>query len=42
MGYLRRKTANREWKQLRRKMFVAVIKAKRRRSDECFDIRHGD
>jgi hypothetical protein len=30
MGYLLRKTANREWKQARRKKFIAVNKMKKK------------
>jgi hypothetical protein len=43
-GYLLRKAANREWKQPRRKKFVAVNKVEKRswRSEDHFDIRHGD
>lgn len=43
MGYLLRRAANREWSQPKRKKCVAVNKAKRGwRSEEGFDIRHGD
>ena len=42
MGFLQRKAASREWKQPKRKC-VAVNKAERSwRSEEHFDIRHGD
>jgi hypothetical protein len=43
MEYLLRKDADREWKQPRRKKFVAVNSNERSwRSEECFDIRYGD
>ena len=43
VGYLLRKAANREWKQSKRKKYVSVNKAERSwRSEEHFDIRHGD
>lgn len=42
VGFLQRKAASREWKQPKRKC-VAVNKAERSwRSEEHFDIRHGD
>jgi hypothetical protein len=42
MGYLLRK-ANREWNQPRKKEFVAATKMKKQwRSENHFDIRHGD
>ena len=38
-----RKAGNIEWNQPKRMKFVEVIKAERSwRSEECFDIRHGD
>ena len=43
MGYMLRKAANREWNQPRRKQFVAVNKDEKEwRSEDCFDISHGD
>lgn len=43
MSSLVRKTANREWNQPKRKKFIAVNKDERSwRSEEHFDIRHGD
>ena len=43
MVYLTRKTADGEWKQLKRKKSVAGTKAERSwRSEKGFDIRHGD
>ena len=43
MGYMLRKAANREWNQPRRKQFVAVNKYEKEwRSEDCFDISHGD
>ena len=42
-GYLLRKATNREWKQPKGKKFVAVNKDEKSwRSEEPFDIRHGD
>ena len=42
MGYLPRKTANREWSQPKRKKCVAVNKAERSwRSEDGFDLRPG-
>ena len=42
-GYLLRKAANREWKQPKGKKFAAVNKDEKSwRSEEHFDIRHGD
>jgi hypothetical protein len=43
MGYLLRRAANREWNQPKRKKLVAVSKDEMSwRSEELFDIRHGD
>ena len=43
VGYQPSKATNREWNQLKRKKCVAVNKAERSwRSEEHFDIRHGD
>ena len=43
MGSLLRRAANREYNQPKRKKCVAVNKSERSwRSEECFDIRHGD
>ena len=43
MGYLPRRATNREWNQSKKKKCVAVNKAERSwRSEEHFDIRHGD
>ena len=43
MRHLRRKAANREWNQPKRKKCVGGNKAKRSwRSEESFDIRHED
>jgi hypothetical protein len=43
MGYLLKKAANKVWSQSKRKKFVAVNKDEKSwRSEECFDIRHGD
>ena len=43
MGYLSRGTANREWKQAKRKKGAAVNKAEQSwGSEEHFDISHGD
>jgi hypothetical protein len=43
MGYLLRKAANREWNQPKRKKYVAANPTERTwRSEEPFDIRHGD
>jgi hypothetical protein len=38
------KLLTREWKQPRKKKFVTVNKDEKRswRSEDCFDIRHGD
>jgi hypothetical protein len=42
-GYLLRKAANKKWKQPIRKKCVAVNKAEKSwRSEEHFDIGHGD
>ena len=43
MGNLPRTVSNRKWIQPKRKNYVVVNKDERRcRSEECFDIRHGD
>ena len=43
VGYLPRKAANREWNQPNRKKYIAINKVKWSwRSEELFDIRHGD
>jgi hypothetical protein len=43
VGYLLRLVANRGWNHPKGKKYVAVNKAERIwRSEECFDIRHGD
>jgi hypothetical protein len=43
VGYLLRKAANRDLNLPKKKNSAALNKAERRwRSEECFDIRHGD
>jgi hypothetical protein len=43
MGYMLRKAANREWNQPSRKQLLQSTKMKEeRRSEDCFDISHGD
>ena len=43
MGYLPRRTANRDWNQAKREKCVAVnIVEMSWKSEERFDIRHGD
>lgn len=43
LGYLLRKAADREWSQPKREKCLVVNKSERNwRSEECFDIRHGD
>jgi hypothetical protein len=42
MGYMLRKAANREWNHPRRSLLQSTKVKKECRSEDCFDISHGD